>query len=79
MTSLSFTLSWMPHCWPQKQQCVLTSRSGSAEVDSRSPDMTARCGPNRSIVSLLLAGIVANRSSVSNAGGVVAQRCTRLL
>ena len=26
---LSLTLSWMPHCWPQKQQCVLTSRSGS--------------------------------------------------
>ena len=25
----------MPHCWPQKQQCVLTSRSGSTLVDSR--------------------------------------------
>ena len=23
-----FTLSWMPHCWPQKQQWVFTSRSG---------------------------------------------------
>src|SRR4051794_17548364 len=28
-TLLSLTLSFTPHCWPQKQQCVLTTRSGS--------------------------------------------------
>ena len=37
MTWLSLTLSWMPHCWPQKQQWVLTSRSGSTPVSSRCP------------------------------------------
>ena len=29
MTLLCLTLSWMPHCTPQKQQCVFTSLSGS--------------------------------------------------
>jgi hypothetical protein len=45
ITSLSRTFSWMPHCWPQKQQCVLTSRSGSTLVDSRTPVIDDRCGP----------------------------------
>src|SRR5262245_16589070 len=46
ITSLSFTLSWMPHCCPQKQQCVLTRRSGSTEVSTRKPVWYARSGPN---------------------------------
>ena len=29
ITYLSLTFSWIPHCCPQKQQCVRTSRSGS--------------------------------------------------
>src|SRR5262245_43984409 len=45
-TWFPFTLSWMPHCWPQKQQCVLLRRSGSTDVSSRSPDWYARSGPN---------------------------------
>src|SRR5215207_7627596 len=40
----------MPHCWPQKQQCVLTSRSGSTLVDSRIPLIDERCGPKRSMI-----------------------------
>jgi hypothetical protein len=36
-TSLSFTLSWMPHCWPQKQQWVFTSLSGSTAASTRGP------------------------------------------
>src|SRR5215813_7580086 len=46
MTSLSFTFSWMPHCCPQKQQCVLTSRSGSTEESTRWPVGYAFNGPN---------------------------------
>src|SRR5215510_5788878 len=46
MTSLSFTFSWMPHCCPQKQQCVLTSRSGSTEESARWPVGYAFNGPN---------------------------------
>src|SRR5688500_13483501 len=49
MTWLSRTLSWMPHCWPQKQQCVLTRRSGSSAVVPRVP--TDRCGPNARVIS----------------------------
>jgi hypothetical protein len=39
MTSLSRTLSWIPHCCPQKQQCVFTNRSGSTLVESRQTGM----------------------------------------
>src|SRR5262245_38285036 len=46
MTSFSFTFSWMPHCCPQKQQCVLTSRSGSTEESARWPVGYAFNGPN---------------------------------
>src|SRR5215472_12662188 len=46
MTSLSFTFSWIPHCCPQKQQCVLTSRSGSTEESARWPVGYAFNGPN---------------------------------
>ena len=40
----------LPHCWPQKQQCVLTRRSGSTLVESRTPVIDERCGPNRPII-----------------------------
>src|SRR5262245_39971574 len=46
ITSLSFTFSCMPHCCPQKQQCVLTSRSGSTEESTRWPVGYAFNGPN---------------------------------
>src|SRR4051812_7693807 len=45
MTRLSFTLRLMPHCWPQKQQCVATSLSGTAPVSALAPSMRLRCGP----------------------------------
>src|SRR6476646_10131217 len=59
ITSLLRTLSWIPHCCPQKQQCVLTSRSGSTEVDSRAPVIDDRCGPKRSVIDRSSQGSVA--------------------
>src|ERR1044071_6595238 len=35
----------MPHCWPQRQQCVGTILSGTAPVSARSPSIRLRCGP----------------------------------
>src|SRR6185436_1893684 len=51
MTSLSRTFSWMPHCWPQKQQCVFTRASGGWRAFSSYPPGGAslRCGPHRSM------------------------------
>src|SRR6188472_429423 len=49
----------MPHCCPQKQQCVFTSRSGSTLVDSRTPVIAERCGPKRSMMRRGSAGISA--------------------
>src|SRR5262249_47053395 len=63
-TVFPFTLSWMPHCWPQKQQWVLTSRSGSADVSSRSPDWYARSGPNFASSSGVAGGSVARRAAL---------------
>src|SRR4026208_486949 len=40
----------MPHCCPQKQQWVLTRRSGSTLVERRTPVIDDRCGPKRSII-----------------------------
>src|SRR6266545_5578515 len=37
MTWLSRTLSWMPHCCPQKQQWVLTRRSAGCSDSSSQP------------------------------------------
>src|SRR5262245_4397721 len=51
----------MPHCCPQKQQCVLTRRSGSTEVESRTPVIDERCGPNRSMMCRSSTGSVAIR------------------
>src|SRR3954454_23742499 len=36
----------MPHCWPQKQQCVGTILSGSTLVSARGPSIRLRCGPH---------------------------------
>src|SRR5262245_8640322 len=47
-TRSSFTLRYMPHCWPQKQQCVGTSRSGWTPVSSSTPVTYASVGPNGS-------------------------------
>src|SRR6185312_2023638 len=57
MTSLWRTLSWMPHCWPQKQQWVLTSFSGSSLVVPRT--LAERCGPKARMISSSSTGIVA--------------------
>src|SRR5262249_31604059 len=44
----SFTCSSRPHCWPQKQQCVRTTRSG-APTGVHPPGGTSwQCGPKRS-------------------------------
>src|SRR5262245_10648481 len=59
ITSLSRTFNCTPHCWPQKQQCVFTSRSGSALVDLRRPVGTDRCGPNCSMILSSSTGMVA--------------------
>src|SRR5262245_52642590 len=48
-TRSSFTFKYMPHCWPRKQQCVGTSRSGCTPVSSSGPVTYARDGPNGSV------------------------------
>src|SRR5262245_31452861 len=58
-TSLPLTLSWMPHCCPQKQQCVLTSRSGSTEASTRCPVGYAFSGPNLASSSAVSGGSAA--------------------
>src|SRR6516164_4447786 len=63
MTSLSFTFSWMPHCCPQKQQCVLTSRSGSTEESTRWPVGYPFNGPNLASNSGVRGGSAAIGSS----------------
>src|SRR4029453_4167933 len=47
-TRSSFTLRYMPHCWPQKQQCVGTRRSGCTPVSSSEPATYASEGPKGS-------------------------------
>src|SRR6516164_2740012 len=64
MTSLPFTFSWMPHCCPQKQQCVLTSRSGSTHESARWPVGYALNGPNLASSSGVRAGSAAIGSSL---------------
>src|SRR4026209_2566940 len=68
----------MPHCWPQKQQCVLTRRSGSTLVDSRTPLIDDRCGPKRSMMPSAPAGILAIFGLLQHAGaGITPQRALR--
>src|SRR5262252_8868942 len=45
MTVLSLTLSWMPHCTPQKQQCVFTSRSDDSRPCQPPGGVSWRWGP----------------------------------
>src|ERR1051325_6128988 len=59
MTRLSLTLRLIPHCWPQKQQCVGTILSGSAPVSMRAPSMRLRCGPQASMRTSCSLGSVA--------------------
>src|SRR5215468_6823540 len=47
-TRSSFTLRYMPHCWPQKQQWVGTRRSGCTPVSSSEPVTYASEGPKGS-------------------------------
>src|SRR5262249_38298658 len=69
ITSLSFTFSWMPHCCPQKQQCVLTRRSGSTEVSKRNPLWYARSGPKVARSSGVRGGSAAIGPSFRRRGG----------
>src|SRR5262245_27131395 len=62
----------MPHCWPQKQQWVLTVRSGTTPVSSRSSVATDRCGPKRSMTCTGGCGISAMFSSRMEVGAVLA-------
>src|SRR5262249_9304255 len=48
-TRSSFTLRYMPHCWPQKQQWVGTKRSGCTPVSRSEPVTYAGEGPNGSV------------------------------
>src|SRR4051812_41274825 len=48
-TWFCFTLSWMPHWSPQKQQWVLTSLSGSPAAPQPPDGSAAACGPYRSM------------------------------
>src|SRR5688500_5434447 len=61
----------MPHCWPQKQQWVLTSRSGSMLVDSRAPVIADRCGPKRSMMRTGSTGISATTATLPLVGTAV--------
>src|SRR5919108_4791748 len=45
ITALSLTLSWIPHCTPQKQQCVLTRRSASPRPCHPPGGVSWRWGP----------------------------------
>src|SRR5262245_27153594 len=67
-TWFPFTLSWMPHCWPQKQQWVLTSRSGSRAVSSRCPVWYDRSGPNLCSSSGVAGASVAMRADLARFG-----------
>src|SRR5581483_9642499 len=51
MIMFSRTLSWMPHCWPQKQQCVFTSLSAGCVASFCQPPggVKLKRGPNCSI------------------------------
>src|SRR4029079_11992893 len=69
ITWLSRTFNCTPHCCPQKQQWVLTSCSGSALVDSRTPVIPERCGPSRSMIFSSSTGRVATLSSARHAAG----------
>src|SRR5262249_18295870 len=68
ITSLPLTFDWMPHCCPQKQQCVFTSRSGSTEVSTRWPVGYDRSGPNLASSSGVRGGSAAIGSSVGRRG-----------
>src|SRR5262245_8135088 len=64
ITWSSLTFSWIPHCWPQKQQCVFTRRSGSTAESMRWPDGYARSGPNVASSSGVSGGSTAIGSSL---------------
>src|SRR5579859_381245 len=53
----------MPHCWPQKQQCVFTKRSAGLRDSSCQPPggVYAGCGPKRSRSDSSDAGALATR------------------
>src|SRR6516164_6831082 len=58
-TRFSFTLSWMPHCTPQNEQCVFTSRSGCAAASQPPAGASAGCGPYSSMRDERSAGSLA--------------------
>src|SRR5947209_19731093 len=58
MTFSSLTLSWMPHCTPQKQQWVLTSRSGVPRPCQPPGGVSWRWGPYCAISCAVVCGRV---------------------
>src|SRR5476651_2528212 len=67
-TWFSFTLSWIPHCTPQKQQWVLTSLSGSAAAIQPPAGCDTACGPYRSISASRDPGVLAILHPLDQAG-----------
>src|SRR5262245_20687126 len=66
ITALPRTLSWMPHCCPQKQQCVFTSLSGASALVPRVPG--ERCGPKASMIRSSSTGSSATLGLLALAG-----------
>src|SRR5436190_6876819 len=62
-TWLSLTLSWMPHCTPQKQQWVFTSLSASPAAPQPPAGVSLRCGPYWAISASSVTGILATACS----------------
>src|SRR5262249_51947842 len=75
MTLLSLTFNWMPHCWPQKQQCVCTSRSGSIAESIRWPVGYDRSGPNFASSSGVRGGSEAIGPSLGRRAGPQVSLC----
>jgi hypothetical protein len=67
-TWLSFTLSWMPHCCPQKQQCVFTRRSASPSGCQPSAGSDCSRGPKRATRFSIVSGSFAIAQDPSGRG-----------
>src|SRR6188474_3195441 len=67
----------MPHCCPQKQQCVFTSRSGSTLVDRRTRVIGDRCGPNRAMMGRGSTGTSATLATLPLVEVLLPQRSLR--
>src|SRR6516225_9104514 len=69
-TWLSLTLSWMPHCTPQKQQWVLTVLSASAAAPQPPAGVSLRCGPYCAISASSVTGSLATPARLLHHAGL---------